>query len=84
MKTAIVILNWNGRKFLEKYLPTLIGETPKETKIVIADNGSEDGSIDWIENTLIPKYKSNSKNVNLRFPKASSLFFEFLNESITP
>ncbi len=62
MKTAIVILNWNGRKFLEKYLPTLIGETPKETKIVIADNGSEDGSIDWIENTLIPKYKSNSKS----------------------
>lgn len=58
MKTAIVILNWNGRKFLEKYLPILIGETPKETKIVIADNGSQDGSTDWIENTLIPQYKS--------------------------
>lgn len=62
MKTAIVILNWNGRKFLEKYLPVLIGETPKDTKIVIADNGSQDGSTDWIENFLVPRYKSNLKN----------------------
>ena len=27
-KVAIVILNWNGEKFLKKYLPALVANTP--------------------------------------------------------
>ncbi|MEG1290173.1 MAG: glycosyltransferase family 2 protein [Bacteroidales bacterium] len=50
MKTAIVILNWNGIAFLQKYLSPLCANTPQEdSAIIIADNGSTDGSIEWVE-----------------------------------
>lgn len=45
-RTAVVILNWNGKNFLEKFLPYLIKFTPKEDgTIFVADNGSTDGSL---------------------------------------
>lgn len=45
-KTAIVILNWNGRKFLEKFLPSLVqNSTLPDTRIWVADNGSTDDSV---------------------------------------
>jgi len=44
-KAAVVILNWNGRKLLEKFLPALLLHTPGDrAEIIIADNGSTDGS----------------------------------------
>ncbi|MBR7157356.1 MAG: glycosyltransferase family 2 protein [Bacteroidales bacterium] len=50
MKAAVVILNWNGKGFLEKYLPVLIEHTPASTgTIIIADNGSTDGSTDMLK-----------------------------------
>ncbi|MDR3132559.1 MAG: glycosyltransferase family 2 protein, partial [Prevotellaceae bacterium] len=44
-KTAVVILNWNGRHFLQQFLPPLVAHTslPGVT-LVVADNGSDDGS----------------------------------------
>lgn len=47
-KTAVVILNYNGKKWLEKFLPDLIRFTPK-AMLVVADNGSSDGSLKWLE-----------------------------------
>ena len=44
MKTAVVILNYNGEKMLREYLPTLLKHTP-EADIYVADNASSDGSI---------------------------------------
>lgn len=44
MKTAVVILNWNGRNFLEKFLPSLI-ECTQSADIVVADNASSDDSL---------------------------------------
>ena len=44
-KAAVVILNWNGRKLLEQFLPALIINTPADlAEIIVADNGSTDGS----------------------------------------
>ena len=46
---AIVILNWNGRAFLEKYLPILIDRTPSHlASIYIIDNDSSDDSIPFL------------------------------------
>jgi GT2 family glycosyltransferase len=48
-KTAVVILNWNGKGFLERFLGTLISNTPKESaEIIIIDNASSDDSIKWL------------------------------------
>lgn len=43
---AVVILNWNGRHFLERFLPSLLRHTPAETaEIIVADNASSDDSV---------------------------------------
>lgn len=44
--TAIVILNWNGKKYLSRFLPVLLQHTTcDEVTIYVADNGSTDGSL---------------------------------------
>lgn len=48
MKTAIVILNWNGKKLLEQFLPSVINYS-KEADIYVADNASTDDSIAFLE-----------------------------------
>ena len=46
MKVAVVILNFNGRKFLEQFLPNVIANCdPTWTEIVVADNASSDDSV---------------------------------------
>lgn len=54
MKTAIVILNWNGIEFLKRFLPGLVKSvslgngTSADDEVIIADNASEDGSMEWL------------------------------------
>lgn len=48
-KAAVVILNWNGRKFLEQFLEKVIRATlTLECAVIIADNGSTDGSCEYV------------------------------------
>ena len=53
-KLAIVILNWNGKKFLEQFLPTLIAHTPSWAEIIIADNASTDDSVAFLQSQYPP------------------------------
>lgn len=41
----IVILNWNGLAHLRRYLPAVVAAAPPGVGIVVADNGSADGSV---------------------------------------
>ena len=45
-KVAVVILNYNGKKFLSKFLPLVIERTKEDAEIWVADNNSLDGSVD--------------------------------------
>ena len=46
MTTAIVILNWNGEKYLQQFLPILTKYTPDtDVEIIVADNASTDSSL---------------------------------------
>ena len=48
-KLSVVILNWNGRKHLERYLPSVVEHTVGEdVEVVVADNGSTDDSLLWL------------------------------------
>ena len=49
MQTAVVILNWNGVGHLRQYLPSVLQNTPAEVRIVVADNGSTDASVEFVE-----------------------------------
>lgn len=46
---AVVILNYNGRKWLEQFLPNVISYSPA-ADIVVADNASTDDSVAWLSN----------------------------------
>jgi GT2 family glycosyltransferase len=57
MIAKVVILNWNGAKVLPRFLPSVVEATPAvvelrggrcEVEIVVADNGSEDGSVELL------------------------------------
>jgi len=60
-RTAIVILNYNGKKYLEKFLPGVI-KYSQNCEIYVVDNGSTDGSIDWLNNTSGIKIIKLSRN----------------------
>jgi len=49
MKTAVVILNWNGSEMMRKFLPSVIEYSAGEGReVVVADNASTDDSLDML------------------------------------
>ena len=48
-RVAVVILNWNGRDHLERYLPSVLEHTLQDAEVWVADNGSTDDSLAWLE-----------------------------------
>ena len=55
MKVAVVILNWNGKNLLQKYLPEVVCNS-KEANIYVVDNASTDESIQYVKHQF-PKVK---------------------------
>ncbi|HKK75670.1 MAG TPA: bifunctional riboflavin kinase/FAD synthetase [Saprospiraceae bacterium] len=47
-KVAIVILNYNGKTYLETFLPTVKTSAYQHLEIIVADNGSTDQSLDFM------------------------------------
>ena len=63
---AIVILNYNGRKFLEKFLPSVLASTYPNFKVVVADNGSTDDSVVFLQ-SVYPTIELNQLGQNYGF-----------------
>lgn len=84
-KTAVVILNWNGKSFLEKFLPSIIAFTPREAgTIFVADNGSTDGSLemlyDWFAQIPVIKFEKNygfTQGYNKAFEEVASQWTKY-------
>lgn len=51
-KVAIVILNWNGKTLLEKFLPGVLRLSGDTARIVVADNASDDDSVKFLQDTF--------------------------------
>ena len=47
-RLSVVILNWNGRRHLERYLPSVVENTSGDAEVIVADNGSTDDSLQWL------------------------------------
>ena len=54
MKTTIIIPNYNGLSFMEPCFEALDRQTTKDFKILVVDNGSTDGSVEWLKEKQIP------------------------------
>ncbi len=70
-RVSVVILNYNGKYFLEKFLPTVIKFSP-ECEIIVADNGSNDDSLEFVRSRF-PEVKSLDLHENHGFCKGYNL-----------
>lgn len=68
MKIAIVILNWNGRALLEKFLPSVVIYSQNDAEIYVADNNSSDDSIAFLKKNY-PGVKIIQNEVNGGYAK---------------
>ena len=90
VETAVVILNWNGKSFLERFLPRLIECTPgPDTEIVVADNHSSDGSAEFMRRRypgirliVNPENGGFAKGYNDALKQIKARFFVLLNSDI--
>ena len=46
---SIIIVNWNGQPLLKENLEALLQQTYKNFEIIMVDNGSQDGSVEWLQ-----------------------------------
>jgi len=77
---AIIILNWNGEKLLEKYLPSVINNTSKDlADIIVADNNSTDNSIEFLNNNYSEGIKIISLDKNYGFAGGYNRIIEDLD-----
>lgn len=86
---AIVILNWNGKKYLEKFLPSVFTSTYSNYKIYVADNGSTDGSVDFLkeyypqtELIILPENYGFAKGYNEALANVSADYYILLNSDV--
>lgn len=89
-KTAIVILNWNGIDYLKKFLATVVRySTGPDTAVYLADNGSADGSVEWVAHSFssvkiltLGSNKGFAGGYNAALEQIDATYFLLLNSDI--
>ncbi len=77
-KIAVVILNWNGAKLLEQFLPSVVAFS-NEATIYVADNASTDNSIEVIRHQF-PTVKIIQNDGNYGFAKGYNVALQQVEE----
>jgi hypothetical protein len=61
---SVIIVNWNGKHLLKDCLDSILNQTYENFNVILIDNGSDDGSVDFIENNyktvILIKLKKNT------------------------
>ena len=90
MKVAVVILNYNGRKFLEQFLPNVIANCdPTLAEVIVADNASTDDSVAFMRERFpdirLIENESNggfATGYNLALQQIEAQYYVLLNSDI--
>lgn len=88
-EVAIVILNWNGRQFLEKFIPSVMRSVYPNKRIIVADNASTDDSVSFlqqhysaIEIIQNPGNEGFAKGYNTALKQVRSDYYVLLNSDV--
>jgi len=88
-EVAIVILNWNGRDFLAKFLPSVLASSYENKRVVVADNASTDDSVSFlrenfpsVEIILNQENGGFAKGYNSALKKVQADYFVLLNSDV--
>jgi len=49
---SVVIVNWNGKRYLERCLASVLDQTYRQFEVILVDNGSTDGSVEFVSQTF--------------------------------
>lgn len=86
---AIVILNWNGKKFLEQFLPSVIASTYTNKRVIVADNASTDDSVVFVkqqypqvEVLISPENYGFAKGYNYFLKQVQADYYVLLNSDV--
>lgn len=79
-KIAVVILNWNGKKLLEQFLPSVV-QFSEEATIYVADNASTDDSVQFVQNNY-PSVKIIKNSGNHGFARGYNEALKEVNAEI--
>lgn len=89
LKVAVVILNWNGKKFLEQFLPSVVQNSPEFAEIFVADNDSSDDSVSFLKKEypsvrliLNPDNGGYAKGYNDALSQIEAQYYVLLNSDI--
>lgn len=80
MKVAVVILNWNGKQLLERFLPSVLAYS-QEANIYVADNASTDDSVAFVSEKF-PSVKIIQNNENGGYAQGYNEALKSLSEDI--
>jgi GT2 family glycosyltransferase len=69
---AIVILNWNGKKFLQQFLPSVLATNYSNKRIIVADNASTDDSVSYLQSNY-PQVEILTNNYNAGFAQGYNI-----------
>jgi riboflavin kinase/FMN adenylyltransferase len=88
-KVAVVILNYNGQDWLEKFMPALVTTQYKNLEIIVADNCSTDNSLEYLSNyfpaiKIIKLYQNYgyAKGYNEALKKVDAPYLILLNSDV--
>ena len=86
---AVVILNWNGKKYLEQFLPALLASSYVNKRIIVADNASTDQSVSFLQEhfpgvEIIENLTNEgfAKGYNSALKKIASDYYVLLNSDV--
>ena len=87
-KVAVVILNWNGKSFLEKFLPS-VTEFSKTHQVIVADNNSSDESISFLKQNYPsikiinnPSNDGFARGYNIALKQVKAEYYILLNSDV--
>ncbi len=88
-KVAIVILNYNGKHWLQKFLPSVVATTYTNADIIIADNASTDDSVAFLATQYpqlqiinIPTNQGFAKGYNTALQQVNADYYVLLNSDV--
>lgn len=72
---SVVIVNWNGKPYLQGCLPSLLSQTYPYFEVILVDNGSTDGSVEFVSRTF-PQIRLIENPENIGFAAGSNIGIE--------
>ncbi len=72
MKVSVIIVNWNGKKFLKNCLSSVFKQTYKNFEVLMVDNASKNDSVEFVKKNF-PNVKVIQNNKNYGFAEGNNI-----------